>query len=320
MDPQPRGPDPVRHQRPGPRGRAGGPDLAPAEEARLDRAVLPLDRHLPRVRDERARHHDRAVRDGQRPLLGRSPDARPLRLRGTSPGLGVVAGRDPDPARGRDRTGGQDPAHRPGRDRDDGRGQLEPGRRARGAQLRRDPQAAVRVHGREQRLCDLGPGGEGAERQGRGGPRVRVRDARRRRRRHGRPRLLRGGKGGGRPRPIRWRAEPDRGQGHPAHGALLGRPADEVPLGRRPRGRQGPRSAADLPDDAAGRRRADGRDRGGAHGRDHRHRRRRDRLRRGRSPIPIPRPRSTGSTASTGRARRRRRGTARPAATADEAH
>ena len=44
------------------------------------------------------------------------------------------------------------------------------------------------------------PGGEGAERQGRGGPRVRVRDARRRRRRHGRPRLLRGGQGGGRPR------------------------------------------------------------------------------------------------------------------------
>ena len=48
VDPQPRGPDPVRDQRPGPRGRAGGPRLAPAEGPRLDRAVLPLDRHLPR--------------------------------------------------------------------------------------------------------------------------------------------------------------------------------------------------------------------------------------------------------------------------------
>ncbi len=88
----------------------------------------------------------------------------------------VVAGRDPDPARGRDRAGGEDPAHRPGRGRGDGRGELEPGRRPRGAQLRGDPQAAVRVRGREQRLRDQRPGREGAERQGRRGPRVGVRD------------------------------------------------------------------------------------------------------------------------------------------------
>ena len=43
--------------------------------------VLPLDRDLPDLRDERARHHDRAVRDGQRPVVGRAPDARPLRQR-----------------------------------------------------------------------------------------------------------------------------------------------------------------------------------------------------------------------------------------------
>ena len=36
--------------------------------------------------------------------------------------VGLVAGRDPDPARGRDRAGGQDPRHRPGRDDDHGRG------------------------------------------------------------------------------------------------------------------------------------------------------------------------------------------------------
>ena len=69
---------------------------------------------------------------------------------------------------------------RPGRGRDHGRGELEPGRRPRGAQLRRDPQAAVRVHRREQRLRDQRPGREGAERQGRRGPGVRVRDAGRR--------------------------------------------------------------------------------------------------------------------------------------------
>ena len=81
VDPQPGRPDPVRHQRPGPRGRPGRHRLGVREGPRLDRAVLPLDRDLPDVRDERARHHDRPVRDGQRPVVGRPPDARPLRQR-----------------------------------------------------------------------------------------------------------------------------------------------------------------------------------------------------------------------------------------------
>ena len=68
------GPDPVRHQRPGPRGRAGRDRLAAPEGPRLDRAVLPLDRDLPDLRDEPARHHDRAVRD--RRATRRRADAR----------------------------------------------------------------------------------------------------------------------------------------------------------------------------------------------------------------------------------------------------
>ena len=60
------------------------------EGPRLDRAVLPLDRDLPDVRDERARHHDRAVRDGERPVVGRAADARPLRQPRAQPRLGVA--------------------------------------------------------------------------------------------------------------------------------------------------------------------------------------------------------------------------------------
>ena len=281
MDPQPRRAHPVRDQRPGPRGRAGRPDVAAAEGPRLDRPVLPLDRHLPRLRHERARHHDRAVRHGQRPIVGRPPDAGPLRLRRAPPGVGVVARRDPDPPRRRHRPRRQDPPDGPGRDRGHGRGQLEPGRRPRGAQLRRHPQAAVRVRRREQRLRDQRAGREGAERQGRRGPGVRVRDPRRHRRRHGRARLLRGGPRGGRPGARRRRPDPHRGQGDPADRALVGRPADQVPLGRRPRGRQGQRPAADLPGPAARRGRAHGRYRGRADRRDRGDRRGRHRLRRG---------------------------------------
>ena len=61
-----------------------------------------------------------------------------------------------------------------------------------------------------------------------------LRDPGRRRRRDGRAGVLRGVAGGGRAGPVGRRADADRGQGHPPHGALLGRPADEVPLGRRP--------------------------------------------------------------------------------------
>ncbi len=58
-----------------------GDRLGVREGPRLDRAVLPLDRDVPDVRDERPRHHDRPVRDGRRPVVGRPPDARPLRHR-----------------------------------------------------------------------------------------------------------------------------------------------------------------------------------------------------------------------------------------------
>ena len=179
--------------RPGSRGRAGRHRLGVRARQGLDRAVLPLDRDLPDVRDERARHHDRPVRDGIRPVVGRAPDARPLRQPRAQHRVGVVAGRDPAAPCGRHRAGGQDPQDRPGGDDLDGRGLVEPGRRPRGPQLRGDPQAAVRVRGREQRLRDQRAGGDGGLGRGRRRPGVRLRDPGRRRRRRGRPRLLRGG-------------------------------------------------------------------------------------------------------------------------------
>ena len=172
------GPDPVRHQRAGPRGRPGGPRLAASPGARLDRAVLPLDRHLPRVRDDAARPDARAVREGVGPVLGRAPDARPLRAPGPPHRVRVVAGRDADPPRGGDRARGEDPGHRPGRGRDHGGGELQPGRRPRGAQLRGDPPAAVRAPRREQRVRDQRAGREGAVGQGRRRARLGLRDAR----------------------------------------------------------------------------------------------------------------------------------------------
>ena len=101
VDPQPRRPDPVRDQRPGSRGRAGRHRLGVRPRQGLDRAVLPLGRDLPDVRDERARHHDRPVRDGIRPIVGRAPDARPLRQPRAQHRVGVVAGGDPAAPRGR---------------------------------------------------------------------------------------------------------------------------------------------------------------------------------------------------------------------------
>ena len=107
---EPGRPDPVRDQRPGPRGCPGRGDLGPAQGPRLDRPVLPLDRDVHDLRHERPGHHAGPVRPGQRPVVGRPPDARPLRRSPAQPAVGLVAGRDPDPARRRDRPGGQDPA------------------------------------------------------------------------------------------------------------------------------------------------------------------------------------------------------------------
>ena len=238
VDPQPGRPDPVRHQRPGPRGRPGRDRLGVREGPGLDRAVLPLDRDVPDLRDEPARHHDRPVRDGLRPVVGRPPDARPLRQPRAQPRVGLVAGRDPAAPRRRDRAGGQDPQDRPGRDDEHGRGLVEPGRRPRGAQLRGDPQAAVHLRRREQRLCDQRAGGHAGVGRGRRRSGGRLRDPGRRRRRRGRARLLRRRARRGRPGSSRRGADADRGQGDPADRALVGRPADEVPLrrgARRPR-------------------------------------------------------------------------------------
>ena len=120
-----------------------------------------------------------------------------------------------------------------------------------GAQLRGDPQAAVHPDHREQRLRDQRPGREGAVRRRRREPGLGLRDPGRRRRRDGRPRVLRRRAGGGRAGPGRRGADAHRGQGHPAHGAQLRRPADEVPLRVGPGGGPRARPAADLPRPAA---------------------------------------------------------------------
>ena len=151
-----------------------------------------------------------------RPLVGRPPDARPLRLARAQPRVGLVAGRDAAPARGRDRAGRQDPQDRPGRDDEHGRGLLEPGRRPRGAELRGDPQAAVHLRRREQRLCDQRAGGDGRWPVERRGARRRLRHARRHRRRCGRAGVLRGCQGGGRAGAGGRRPDADRGEGHAA--------------------------------------------------------------------------------------------------------
>ena len=61
------------------------------------------------------------------PVVGRAPDARPLRQPRAQPRVGLVAGGDAAAARGRDRAGGQDPQDRPGRDDQHGRGSSNQG-------------------------------------------------------------------------------------------------------------------------------------------------------------------------------------------------
>ena len=137
------------------------------------------------------------------------------------------------------RARGEDPEDRPGRDDVDGRGELQPGRRPRGPELRGDPQAAVHPVRREQRLRDQRAGRAPARRPGRRGARVRLRHPGRDRRRRGRARLLHGRQGGGRSGAARRRPDAHRGQGHPPHRPLVRRPADEVPLRRGARGPPG---------------------------------------------------------------------------------
>ena len=286
------GPDPVRDQRPGPRGRAGRDRLGVREGQGLDRAVLPLDRDVSDLRDERARHPDRAVRHGKRPVVGRPPDAGPLRQPRAQHRVRLVAGRDPAAARRRDRPRGQDPQDRPGGDDHDGRRFVEPGRRPRGAQLRGHPQAAVRVRGREQRLRDQRAGGDAGLGRQRGRPGERLRHPRRRRRRVRRACLLSARRATRSPaRGPATGPTPDRGEGDPPDRPFLGRPADQVPLGRRARRGARQRRAAPVPGAAPRCRRPDRRDRGEPGRRDQGDRRRGDRLRRG-----AARPRPSGAT------------------------
>ena len=146
------------------------------------------------------------------------------------------------------RARGEDPEDRPGRDDVDGRGELEPGRRPRGPELRGDPQAAVHLRAsRTTATRSACP----AERQ------LAVPDVAARASGYGIPGVIVDGadvlacyaaaQGGGRPGAARRRPDAHRGQGHPAHRPLVRRPADEVPLRGGARGPAGERPAAALP-------------------------------------------------------------------------
>ena len=87
-----------------------------------------------------------------RPELRRPPDARPLRRRRPQHPLGLLAGGHAAAARHRHRLGGQGAQDRPGGDHPHRRGLQQPGRRARGHELRRHPRPAGDLRDREQRL------------------------------------------------------------------------------------------------------------------------------------------------------------------------
>ena len=97
----------------------------------------------------------------------------------------------------------------------DGRGQQQPGRRPRGPELRGDPQAAVHLRRREQRLRDQRPAGAAGRRLERRGAGRRLRHPGRR------SSTARTCSPATRPRarrsrgPARRRPDADRGQGHP---------------------------------------------------------------------------------------------------------
>ena len=92
----------------------------------------------------------------------------------------------------------------------------------------------------------------------------------RRRRRRGRPGLLRGVARRGRAGPRGRGPDADRGQGHPPDRPQLRRPADEVPLRGGAGGGEGPRRAAEVPGPARRRRHPDAGRRGTDQGRDRR--------------------------------------------------
>ena len=181
-----------------------------------------------------------------------------------------------------------------------GEGVQQPGRLPRGAQLRRHPQAAGRLRRREQRLRHQRPG-DGAER--------------RRGHRHRGLRATTCPASSSTARtcstataPVarrsssaaRRRADAHRGQGHPADGALVGRPADEVPERGGARGGQAARPAAALPGELREGGHARRRDRGTHGGRGHGWWSRTPPTGPRRSPSPTPRRPSATSSSSRG--------------------
>ena len=150
--------------------------------------------------------------------------------------LRLVAHRHPAPPRRRAGLRGQAPPGGPGRRVLLRRGRRLEGRLPRGAQLRRHPLAAVRLHLREQRLRHLGADdpGVGGRRRGRPGPllRLRRRDLRRQRP----PRRLRRHPPGAPAGPRRRRPDPHRVQDLPLPGPHLRRRRPHLPHRRGGRG------------------------------------------------------------------------------------
>ena len=224
----------------------------------------------------------RAVREGIDLSLRRPADARPLRQRARQH---RVASRRRSRRRCSTRSGialaAKIRKHRPGRHDLMGEGSSNQGDVHEGlnfAAIHKLPFILVR---REQRLRDQRAGGAGsspftdvaARASGYGIPGVIVDGA-------DVLALLPGREGSGRSRAARRRPDAHRGQGHPPHRALLGRPADEVPLRGGARRAERERPAAALPGAAQGRRRPDRRARGDDRGRGRRPSRRRHGLRR----------------------------------------
>ena len=139
------------------------------------------------ARDHAARPLPGRAQPGRRAVLRRPADAVPLHLAPAADADALDLDRHPDPARGRRGAGQQDPP----RGRRDvllvRRRRHQQGRLPRGAQLRRDPPAADRLHLREQPVRHLGAARAPVAGPERGRARGRLRHPGRALRRHERP-------------------------------------------------------------------------------------------------------------------------------------